>query len=151
MKHNEAKELVTWLTVSWPVTMKGLTTDEMKAAKVEELLQSFGKYDYELVFAAFDKWKREHEKFPSTHNILNEIAWIEKERNAKKQEKDPEDAWPMEVVYSNGDEACYGVFTREKFVNHAKNTEHLSPEEWRRRFMKRRQQIYKRQQEEARA
>lgn len=142
MTHEEAKGLVIWLTVSWPVTMKSLTTDQMKAAKAEELLQSFGKYEYGLVFAAFDKWKREHEKYPSVHNILNEIAWLQKERAAKRQQEGKDDTgWPMEIVYANGDEACYGVFTREQFVNHLKNPDHLQPEEWKRRFRMRRARI----------
>lgn len=152
MTHKEAHELVIWLAVSWPNTMKGLVNDQMKAAKTEELLQSFGKYDYRTVIAAFDKWKREHEKFPSVHNILNEIAWLQRERAAHRRSAGEDDyGWPMEIVYASGHEACYGVFSRDQFVNHPKNPDRLQPEEWQRRFMKRRQQIYKQQERSAQA
>lgn len=142
MTHKEAQELVIWMAVSWPATMKGLITDQMRAAKAEELLQTFGKYEYKLVHEAYDRWKRNNDKFPTAHNILNEIAWLQRERAAKRQaETGDEYGWPMEVIYDNGDEACFGVFDRERFVNHPKNPSHLQPEEWRRRFRIRRAEI----------
>lgn len=143
MTYKEAGELVIWLAVSWPNSMKGLTNDQMKTAKTEELLQTFGKYDYKLLMAAFDKWKREHEKYPTAHNILNEIAWMQREQAAKVKAADPDEAlgWPMEIIYADGHEACWGVFSRERFVNHPKNPDHLQPEEWKRRFRMRRARI----------
>ena len=151
MTYSEADELYMWLAASWPLTIRPNATEEFRRVKTEELRQSFAKYSYTEVGEAFYRWKMENEKFPSVKNIINEIEWLRKKNQAQGAANPDDYGWPMEIVYADGHEACYGVFNRQQFINHAKNPEHLQPEEWRRRFMKRRQQIYKRQQEEARA
>ena len=149
LSSSDVKELYTWLSAGWPTVIRPGAPEEFVRMKCRELLHDFGGYDLETVREAIERCRKYGDKFPTTKAILNEIAWIYKQREAAKPE-DERYGWPMEIVYPDGHEACYGVFTRERFVNHPKNTEHLQPEEWRRRFLKRRQQIYE-QQRRARA
>ena len=152
LSSSDVKEIYTWLSVGWPTVLKPGAPDEFVRMKCREIMHDFGTYDIGQIREAVDRCRRNSDKFPTSKAIMNEIKWIQAAEAAKRKAENPDDeGWPMEIIYPDGHEACYGVFNRSQFVNHAKNPEHLQPEEWRRRFMKRRQQIYKRLQEEARA
>lgn len=144
LSNADVREIYTWLSVGWPTVLKPGAPDDFVRMKCREILHDFGKYDRDDVLEGLNRWRKEHDKFPAAKNIINEIEWMRREKAMKARENNPEDAlgWPMEVIYANGSEACYGTFDRAHFVEHPKNTEHLQPEEWRRRFLKRRQQIY---------
>ena len=143
LSRSDVMEIYTWLSASWPTVLKPGAPDDFVRMKHRELMADFGGYDKDEVLEAIKRWREQHDKFPATKNIINEIEWSRRERIARQREADPEAAegWPMEIVYANGDEACYGVFTREQFVNHPKNPDHLQPEEWKRRFRMRRARI----------
>ena len=134
------KELYYWLTAAWPLVIKPGASEQFQDAKLRELYKTYDQYRDEEVIAAFQKWTEENEKFPSTKNILNEIKWS---RTIKVGRKENEILWPMDIIYPDGNEYSYGSFTRSEFVNHPRNTEHLQPEEWERRFRKTRNRILK--------
>lgn len=132
--------LYEYLGAAWPLVIRPGVDDQWKRSKYRELFQTYRSYTDEEVLAAFQKWTEENEKFPSTKNILNEIKWA---RTIKVGRKENEILWPMDIIYSDGTEYSYGSFTRSEFVNHPRNTEHLQPEEWERRFRKTRNRILK--------
>lgn len=140
---SEAQEIYTWLSAGWPTVIRPGASAEFVAVKVRELMKDFAGYTKDEVLEGIDRWRQRNEAYPKAKNIINEIEWARRERLSRKRETDPEAAegWPMEVIYDNGDEACFGVFDRERFVNHPKNSSHLQPEEWRRRFRIRRAEI----------
>ena len=144
LSNKDAAELYTWLSAGWPTVLKPGAPDDFVRAKVRELLHDFGTYDIDMVREAVNRCRECSEKFPTSKAILNEIKCIQQAERAKKRAEDTDGPWPMLIIYDDGYEACYGQFDRDIFVNHPKNTEHLEPEEWLRRFDKRRDRILER-------
>lgn len=142
---SEAREIYTWLTAGWPNTLKPGASEEFVRAKMRELIKDYARYSKDEVLEGIDRWRANNEKFPTTKNIINEIEWLRSQENARRKSsgEDP-DEWPMLIIYDDGYEACYGIFTRAQFVNHPKNSENLEPEEWLRRYGKRRDAIIER-------
>lgn len=141
--HSEAAEIYQWLSAGWPEVLRPGSSDVFVSSKIREILKDFSTYDKDTVLEAINHWRQNNDKFPTSKNIINEIMWQKIQTAAKLREENPEEAdgYPMEIVFSDGREACYGTFNRERFMSHAKNPDHLSPEEWKRRFMKTRARL----------
>ena len=143
-----AQTLYMWLMVAWPLVIKPGASDSFVEAKVNELFTTYRKYRDEDVIAAFQRWTEEHDKFPTTKNIINELKWAERMKNVGNRETT--ELWSMDIIKDNGEEWSYGAFKRDDFVNHKMNPDHLQPEEWERRFKIRRKQVLERVYKEAR-
>ena len=123
--------LYEYLAAAWPLVIKPGVDEAWKRGKLKELYRTYDNYRDEEVLEAFQKWTDENDRFPTTKNILNEIRWA---RTIKAGPKENETLWPMNIIYNDGNEYCYGCFKRVDFINHPRNPEHLDPEEWERRF-----------------
>jgi len=133
-----------WLMAAWPLVIKPNASESFQIAKIQELFKTYKEYSDEEVAAAFQRWTDEHEKFPTTKNIITEIKWARARKNTKRV--DPEARYNMEIIADDGTEYMVvwngkASFTLEEFVNMPRNKEHLDPEEWERRYRIRRKQI----------
>jgi len=133
-----------WLMAAWPLVIKPNASENFQIAKIQELFKTYKEYSDEEVAAAFQRWTDEHEKFPTTKNIITEIKWARARKNTKRV--DPEARYNMEIIADDGTEYMVvwngkASFTLEEFVNMPRNKEHLDPEEWERRYRIRRKQI----------
>ena len=133
-----------WLMAAWPLVIKPNASESFQIAKIQELFKTYKEYSDEEVAAAFQRWTDEHEKFPTTKNIITEIKWARARKNTKRV--DPEARYNMEIIADDGTEYMVvwngkASFTLEEFVNMPRNKEHLDPEEWERRYKIRRKQI----------
>lgn len=131
MTNKGVAELYMWLTTAWPLVIRPGADDEWKRAKMRDLARVYFEYTDAEVLEAFQKWTDENEKFPTTKNILTEIRWARLKRMKRAEN---EELHPMDIIYPDGNEYSYGFFKRADFVDHPRNPEHLSPEEWERRF-----------------
>ena len=141
MTKDGVKSLYQWLSTAWPLVVKVGADDGWKQAKLRELYATYADCTDGEVCSAFQKWTFENNKFPTTHDILNEIKWARATAHAKENDNE---LYSLDVIYADGNEWSYGYFTRADFINHPKNKEHLSPEEWERRFNIRRRDILNR-------
>ena len=132
-------ELYEYLGAAWPLVIKPGIDETWKRNKLRELFRTYRSYKDEEVMEAFQKWTEEHEKFPTTKNIINEIQWARRMKNTEGKEN--AELWPMDFIKDDGSEWSYGFFKRSDFVNHKMNPDHLQPEEWERRFKIRRKQV----------
>ena len=148
LSNQDIREIYTWLSAGWPTVLKPGAPDDFVRAKCRELLHDFGSYDIDTIREAINRCRANSEKFPSTKALINEVKWIQAANRKQKRLGDDDGLWPMLIIYDDGYEACYGQFYRPEFVNHPKNVEHLEPEEWLRRFNKRRDAIIQRMQRE---
>lgn len=144
MTQRGAQELYMWLMAAWPLVIKPNASESFQIAKIQELFKTYKEYSDEEVAAAFQRWTDEHEKFPTTKNIITEIKWARARKNTKRV--DPEARYNMEIIADDGTEYMVvwngkASFTLEEFVNMPRNKEHLDPEEWERRYKIRRKQI----------
>jgi len=144
MTQRGAQELYMWLMAAWPLVIKPNASENFQIAKIQELFKTYKEYSDEEVAAAFQRWTDEHEKFPTTKNIITEIKWARARKNTKRV--DPEARYNMEIIADDGTEYMVvwngkASFTLEEFVNMPRNKEHLDPEEWERRYKIRRKQI----------
>lgn len=141
MTKDGVKSLYLWLTTAWPLVIRPGADDSWKQAKLRELYATYSDYEDGEVCRAFQKWTEENDKFPTTKNILNEIKWAKAAEIAK---EDDNQLYSMDVIYADGNEWSYGMFTRADFINHPRNKDHLTPEEWERRYKIRRREILNR-------
>ena len=133
MTREEGFKLYTWLQASWPTVLKPGLPEDFVTAKVDELQQAFGEYDFGEVLDAFNAYKAKNARFPFSKEIVDLIL---EARTQKGQTADNSaQLYEMEIIWPDGYEACVGLFTRPDFINHPRNVNHLQPEEWRRRFM----------------
>lgn len=139
MTKQGASELYMWQMAAWPTVIRPGASESFANAKIKQIYETYKSNTDEEVFAAFEKWAQENEKYPTTKNILNEIQWARRLKMPKNKENVI--YWPMDVIYDDGNEWTYGSFKREDFVNHHRNPDHLQPEEWERRFKLRRRAI----------
>ena len=142
MTKQGVKDLYLWLTASWPLVIKPGASEAFQAAKMTELFETFKEYSDGQVHAAFQKWTEENEKFPTTKNIINEIAWAAVGRKAR----DTGELYMMERIDQDGTETAvsYGgkiLFTWNEFLQLPANKDHLTPDEWERRYKIRRKQV----------
>lgn len=142
MTKQGVKDLYLWLTASWPLVIKPGASEAFQAAKMAELYETFKEYSDEQVHAAFQKWTEENEKFPTTKNIINEIAWA----GVCSKARDTGELYMLERIDQDGTEtvASYGgkiLFTWNEFLQLPANKEHLTPDEWERRYKIRRRQV----------
>lgn len=141
MTKEGVKTLYSWLSVAWPLVIRAGSDDSWKQAKLRELYATYADYTDGEVCTAFQKWTDENNKFPTTHDILNEIKWARATEYSKKNDTE---LYSLDVIYADGNEWSYGMFTRADFINHPRNKEHLTPEEWERRYNIRRREILNR-------
>lgn len=144
MTNKGVEDLYMWLSTAWPLVVKPGVSEGWKRAKMRELFQTFKEYTDTEVSEAYQKWTEENEKFPTTHNIINEIKWARTKKAGHKV--DPTKYYQMEIITDDGVE--YVVqhngkinFTWSEFLDIPRNKDHLDPEEWERRFRARRRQI----------
>ena len=138
------QQLYMYLGAAWPQIVRPGIDEAWKRAKLQELYQTYRHYENEEVQAAFMTWTEANDKFPTTKNIITEIKWA----RVKKAGRDPEAGklYQMPIMLKNGTEGVVMVdgkinFTWDEFVNISRNKEHLTPEEWERRFVKWRRQV----------
>lgn len=144
MTQKGAQELYMWLMAAWPLVIKSNASEAFQKAKMQELYRTYQEYTDEEVRAAFDKWTDENEKFPTTKNIINEIKWGRVRKSGK--HVDPTERFNMEFITDDGTEYMVmwngkASFTLEEFMNMPRNKDHLTPDEWERRFRARRKKI----------
>lgn len=137
-------ELYMWLTASWPLVIKPGASEAFQKAKQEELYKTFREYTDGEVRGAFEKWTSENERFPTTKNIITEIRWAQARKSGKRV--DPTQRYQMEIITDDGTEYLVEyngktAFTWDEFVNIPRNKDRLDPEEWARRYSRRRKQI----------
>lgn len=142
MTKQGVKDLYLWLTASWPLVIKPGASEAFQAAKMNELYETFKEYNDGQVHAAFQKWTADNEKFPTTKNIINEIAWA----TVSSKARDTGELYMLERIDQDGTEtvASYGgkiLFTWNEFLQLPANKEHLTPDEWERRYKIRRRQV----------
>lgn len=145
MTQQGVQELYMWLSTAWPLVIRPGADPDWKIAKQRELYKTFRAYEDAEVHAAFQKWTSENEKFPTTKNIINEIVWSRKLH----RKADPKKTYQMEKILDDGTEFVVMFngkisFTWDEFTALPSNPEHLSPEEWERRFKVRRKAVLSR-------
>ena len=138
-------DLYTYLSTAWSLVVKPGASEAWKTAKLRELYQSFADFNDDDVLAAFQKWTQENEKFPTVKNIINEIMWS----NVAKRGKPLDERYFMERIDNDGNESVVIYdgkirFTWDEFLAIPCNKEKLDPEEWARRYAKRRRVILER-------
>ena len=146
MTSKGVNELYTWLTVTWPLVVRPGADEEWKRAKIRELFKTYRNYEDSEVQIAFEKWTNEHEKFPTTKDIINELEWYRVKTRAKSSSKQ---TYQMCIITDDGTEyVCEHDgkinFTWNEFKDIPRNVDRLDPDEWERRFKIRRKQIVRR-------
>lgn len=143
MTQDGVKDLYLWLTLAWPLVIRAGADEEWKRAKMRELYKTYRNYDDKEVQLAFEKWTNEHDKYPTTKNIINELEWYRVKNNAKASS---EQTYQMPIILDDGTE--YFVekdgkinFTWNEFRDIPRNIDRLDPDEWERRFKIRRKQV----------
>lgn len=144
MTQQGAADMYMWLMAAWPQVIKSNSSEAFQNAKIRELFKTYEGYTDEEVSNAFQKWTDENEKFPTTKNIINEIKWARVRKSGKPV--DPTERYTMEIIEDDGTEYMVmwngkASFTLEEFVNMPRNKDHLTPDEWERRFKARRKKI----------
>ena len=135
-------DLYTYLSTAWSLVVKPGASEGWKTAKLRELYQSYADFEDDEVLAAFQKWTQENEKFPTVKNIINEIMWSKVARRGKPINE----RYFMERIDNEGNEFLVMhdgkvSFTWDEFINLPCNKEHLDPDEWARRYEKRRKTV----------
>lgn len=135
-------DLYTYLSTAWSLVVKPGASEGWKTAKLRELYQSYADFEDDEVLAAFQKWTQENEKFPTVKNIINEIMWAKVARRGKPKDE----RYFMERIDNEGNEFLVMhdgkvSFTWDEFINLPCNKEHLDPDEWSRRYEKRRKAV----------
>lgn len=144
MTQQGAADMYMWLMAAWPQVIKSNSSEAFQNAKIRELFKTYEGYTDEEVSNAFQKWTDENEKFPTTKNIINEIKWARVRKSGKPV--DPTERYTMEIIEDDGTEYMVmwngkASFTLEEFMNMPRNKDHLTPDEWERRFKARRKKI----------
>ncbi len=144
MTQQGAADMYMWLMAAWPQVIKSNSSEAFQNAKIRELFKTYEGYTDEEVSNAFQKWTDENEKFPTTKNIINEIKWARVRKSGKPV--DPTERYTMEFITDDGTEYMViwngkASFTLEEFVNMPRNKDHLTPDEWERRFRARRKNV----------
>lgn len=144
MTQQGAADMYMWLMAAWPQVIKSNSSEAFQNAKIRELFKTYEGYTDEEVSNAFQKWTDENEKFPTTKNIINEIKWARVRKSGKRV--DPTERYTMEIIEDDGTEYMVmwngkASFTLEEFMNMPRNKDHLTPDEWERRFKARRKKI----------
>lgn len=144
MTQQGAADMYMWLMAAWPQVIKSNSSEAFQNAKIRELFKTYEGYTDEEVSNAFQKWTEENEKFPTTKNIINEIKWGRVRKSGK--HVDPTERFNMEFITDDGTEYMVmwngkASFTLEEFMNMPRNKDHLTPDEWERRFRARRKKI----------
>ena len=142
MTKQGVKNLYTWLTASWPLVIKPGASEAFQVAKMAELYQTFSDYTDDQVASAFRDWTTENEKFPTTKNILDLIAWS----LPQEPRHDTGELYFMERIDNDGNESAVSyngklMVTWDEFKQLPSNKDHLDPEEWARRYRIRRKQV----------
>ncbi len=140
MTRQGVSNLFMWMMAAWPTVIKPGASESFQNAKMQELLKTYHDYDDAEVMAAFQRWSENNEKFPTTHNIINEMKWAR--AKAALKDRETEEYWPIDIILDDMTELTYGSYKRPEFLTHPKNPEHLQPEEWERRFRRRKQQLW---------
>ena len=73
MTNEGVKSLYLWLSAAWPEKIRPGVDDTWKRAKLIEMYGTWKEYDDAEVMEAYQKWTEENSKFPTTHDIINEI------------------------------------------------------------------------------
>lgn len=144
MTQKGAADMYMWLMAAWPQVIKSNSSEAFQNAKIRELYKTYEDYTDEEVSSAFQKWTDENEKFPTTKNIINEIKWARVRKSG--QRVDPAERYTMECISDDGTEYMVmwngkASFTLEEFINMPRNKDHLTPDEWERRYKARRKKI----------
>lgn len=140
------QSLYVWLSTAWPLVVRPGAPDDWKRAKMRELFETYRDYDDGDVLEGFKKWTELNDKFPTTKNILTEIKFAQ----AQKIKHIPTGAlFSMPIIDEEGNESLvmYNgkvVFTWGEFLAIPRNVNRIDPEEWERRYHKRREAILKR-------
>lgn len=142
MTRQGINDVYMFMMASWPTQYKTWSSETFQAAKFKQMAETFKDYKDEEVMKAFQKWTEENEKFPTTKNIINEIAWAAVGSKAR----DTGELYMMERIDQDGTETAvsYGgkiLFTWNEFLQLPANKEHLTPDEWERRYKIRRKQV----------
>lgn len=145
MTKKGAQSVYIWLTTAWPLVIKPGAPDDWKRAKMRELYDTFAAYDDAEVLKAFQKWTELNDKFPTTKNIITELEFA----RAQGVRVIPQGVYSMPVIHDDGTEALvwYGgkaAFTWNEFKAVPRNVDHLDPDEWERRYLKRRDAVLRR-------
>lgn len=144
MTKDGVQQLYMYLGAAWPQVIRPGVDEAWKRAKLQELYQTFREYKDDEVQAAFMVWTEANDKWPTTKNIITEIKLIRAERAGIAPEAGK--LYQMQVIFDDGNEYAVMVdgkinFTWDEFINIPRNTEHLTPDEWDRRYQKRRSQV----------
>ena len=137
-------DLYMYMMAQWPTQVKTWTSETFQKAKTRELYQTYREYGDEEVMRAVQKWAENEDKYPTTKNILTEIKWARARKGGKRV--DPTERYQMEIITDDGTEFLVErngttMFTLEEFMNLPRNKDHLTPEEWERRYKARRKRI----------
>ena len=148
MTQQGVMDVYMYMMATWPTQVKTWHVETFQKAKTQEIYRTYREYTDDEVMRAFQKWAENEDKFPTTKNILTELKWARALRENK--HVDPADRYQMEWISDDGTEHMVAwtkdgklttTFTLEEFVNHPQNKDHLSPEEWERRYRARRKKI----------
>lgn len=148
MTQKGAETTYYWLQAAFPKEYRTNASAEFQSTKIRQIYDTYREYTDEEVRAAVQKWAENNEKAPTIKNMLTELKWARALRENK--HVDPADRYQMEWISDDGTEHMVAwvkdgklttTFTLEEFVNHPQNKDHLSPEEWERRYRARRKKI----------
>jgi len=144
MTQNGARDMYYWLQAAFPKEYRTNASAEFQATKIRQMFDTYREYTDSEVENALHKWAENNEKAPTIKNMLTELKWARAMKGQKNT--DPEARYAMEFITDDGTEymVCWNgkcTFTLEEFVNIPRNKDHLSPEEWERRFKARRKKI----------
>ena len=143
MTQDGVNELYTWLSVAWPLVVKPGASEEWQRAKKRELYKTYRNYEDSEVQWAHEKWTAEHEKYPTTKNIINEIEWHRIKAHSRAATTE---SYQMCIIDDEGTESVVSYdgkcnFTWNEFINIPRNKDRLDPDEWERRFKIRRKRV----------
>ena len=148
MTQKGAETTYYWLQAAFPKEYRTNASAEFQSTKIRQIYDTYREYTDEEVRAAVQKWAENNEKAPTIKNMLTELKWARATKDRKTV--DPRALYQMEWITEDGTEymvAWYKEgklttnFTLEEFVNYPQNKDHLSPEEWERRYKIRRRQV----------
>lgn len=144
MTQEGAKKTYYWLQAAFPKDYKTNASADFQATKIRQLYDMYREYTDQEVMVAVQKWAENNDKAPTIKNMLTELKWARAIKDNK--HVDPTERFNMEFITDDGTEYMVmwngkASFTLEEFMNIPRNKDHLTPDEWERRFRARRKKI----------
>lgn len=144
MTQEGAKKTYYWLQAAFPKEYRTNASAEFQATKIRQIYDTYHEFTDQEVMATVQKWAEDNDKAPTIKNMLTELKWARVRKSG--QRVDPTERYTMECISDDGTEYMVmwngkASFTLEEFINMPRNKDHLTPDEWERRYKARRKKI----------